>query len=147
MNHLKIIATYAITGPILGGLVVTIAVLIEAPHLGGHAAQLLATAVMFAFPFGGVAAFSTGVTHALLADRVKSIMLIVIAVALAGVVAQAVQLLAFDGLRQILSAVDGFLMVVGAPVASAVPISLFLLWRSGRMWQRVTTDGSRVDAA
>lgn len=147
MNHFKIIASYVIAGPILGGLIVTLATLIASPNWLRDPVDLLVAAVVFAFPLGGIAAFSAGVTHALLAGRVQSSTLIVVAVALAGIVAQAVQMVPPDSLMRFVSSMDHWLIVAGPPVASAVPISVFLLWRSARMSQRLATDPSPVDSA
>ena len=147
MNHFKIIASYVIAGPILGGLIVTLATLIASPNWLRDPVDLLVAAVVFAFPLGGIAAFSAGVTHALLAGRVQSSTLIVVAVALAGIVAQAVQMVPPDSLMRFVSSMDHWLIVAGPPVGSAVPISVFLLWRSARMSQRLATDPSPVDSA
>ena len=105
---------------------------------------------MFAFPYGGLAAFTAGVAHALLAPRVKSRALVVIAVALVGVIAQWVQMLVPWGFIRLVFSRDELLLLSGPPVASAVPISLFLLWRSRRMPKSAKTSdkpgASHVDA-
>ena len=132
-----IIGIYAVIGPTLGGLFVAIAAQVTfglALFSWERFLQWIAMAVVFAFPYGGFAAVSAGVAHALLAPRLKPWMLVPV-VALVGMIVQVAYALTIGHSNTVFS-LEQLLGMASPPVASAVPITSYLVWR-GRRRQRV----------
>ena len=131
MRRRQIIGTYALAGPLLGGLLIATFMVIDDPHSAIPLTGRIALSLVFAFPFGGLAAVTAGAAHAALGKRLRPRML-VLAVSLAALIAHIVTAFVIGNPSSILQSWLSIFGFVVPPVVGAVAISSFLLWRSSR---------------
>jgi hypothetical protein len=130
MRRRKIIGTYAVAGPFLGGLLVAAAMVIEDPQ-STILMEKIALCFVVAFPLGGLAAVSAGAAHAALGKRLHPCMLVPV-VSLVGLMGHIVTAFVLGNPASILRSWHFLFGFVAPPLISAAAISSFLLLRNSR---------------
>lgn len=130
MKRWQIIALYATAGPVLGGLLVSVGMVLLEPTPMDMLPQIVAVCVLFAFPVGGLAALGAGVAHAVLMGRAKPVTL-VFAVSLAGLTFHLATVFLMGNHRRLFDSPGSVLAFAFPPVASAAILAIMLL-RRGR---------------
>jgi len=131
MRRWQIIGTFAVAGPLLGGLLVAAAMVVDDPHSAIPLTERIALCLVFAFPFGLLAAVTAGAAHAALGKRLPPRVLVLV-VSLIGLMAHIATAFGIGNPSSILQSALSLFGFVAPPVISAAAISSFLLWRSGR---------------
>lgn len=131
MKRWQIVATYCGAGPVIGGLVVAAGVLLTERTDATPPLEVVLICVAFAFPFGGLAALGSGVTHALLVGQARP------AAVLGGVVAAGLALhttmaLMIGRSSRLLESVQSLAVFAAPAVISAAVLCSTLLWLQRR---------------
>lgn len=125
MSRWKIIALYTLVGPPIGGLVVAVGAYLYEPLGWEFLPLFIATCLLFSFPYGVLAAFSAGVSHALLQPKVLGPRL-VIYVCIASVVAHCFTALMLGSFAKATISLTSFFWFALPPLLSAAGLSTVL---------------------
>ncbi len=129
MSRWKILATYLLIGPLIGGLTVAVWLSVAVPpDSPAQWAELLAISLMFAYPYGALAAAAAGSTHASLARRTHAAAL-TMWVMLAGLLGHGLSLVLLGNKGAAFASPTAFVGFIAPALVSALLVAVLILRR------------------